>query len=253
MPFFPPTLTPNNKAFIRDDKQVIAGLPRRFANYTAPVVLYWPWLSWDQTDISVLQQQSAIPRCTIVGETGYNLPSATVDTHGAIMHFGSIDAIQRWEVIHSFIWHDADVALKKFEVVWLRLWKTGAPQPPDNILPITAGVDWASAPLLEMGQAYETLLVPQGPGEFGYFMSAFQGPANITFKKIDPPPKDAGFHTDYNAPSSPTYMGTYNAQGVHVINVPTANLGLRFFTADAYGDCRIQFGINVPDGVIDLP
>lgn len=225
MPFFPPQLIPNNRAYISDDKQAMALLPRRFGNHNLPCVIYWPWLSWDGIDVSVTAQQTGLARATLIGESGFDLPCSTLDTHGAVMSFGMYKGFQTWELIHRFTWQDEGVALKKFDLCWLRLWKHGSYQTPDNALPVVGGGTSSSATILVTDQLYETVLPPHG-SDFMYF--AYPGYAgNYKFTQTVQSGLHVNTHFDSNWPSNPTYYTTVSDTGSWLGANPTAGLQLR--------------------------
>jgi len=175
MAFFPPSLSPNNKCFITDEKHEADLGASRFAPYQAECVIYWPWLSWNDIDVVVGPDQRAIPRMTLIGDHGL-LRSMAKDAIGAIVRFGSDLSAQAWEVVHNFDWHDRDDPLKKFAVCWLRLWAAAGLFPP---APIEGGINWAAAVPITANTKYTTELqdVPRyfalpAPGATGYEVTA---------------------------------------------------------------------------------
>lgn len=126
MPFFPPSLNANNRAYITDAKHLADEGSSRFAAYDLPCVIYWPWLSWNEEDVSIDVEQQAIARCCLIGEGPVKVYGLVPDLIGSIIRFGDAENFQRWEVIHYFDWYDPNDAVKKFTMVWARLWDNSA-------------------------------------------------------------------------------------------------------------------------------
>jgi hypothetical protein len=147
MAFFPPTGAPNNTLRIIDDKYVFeTGGPERFAPLTRDVTVYWPWLSWDQEDVTIADHQQAIMRCCVHGDwVSYGL---VPDGIGAIVRIGDPANQQLWEIIHYFEWYLPADPLKKLTLLWCRLWQVVAPTV------ITPETNCFLAPELEEGVTY---------------------------------------------------------------------------------------------------
>lgn len=234
MAFFPPSLSPNNRAYISDDKRAVNLLERRFMNHNLPCVVYWPWLSWDGIDFSTLQQQLSIARCILIGESGFDLPCSTLDTHGAVIHFGVDKAFQSWELIHYFRWNDEGVPLKKFEMCWLRLWKHGTYLIPDNPVPIAGGGTSGLAVDIALDVLYETVLPPAG-SDFSYFAakSAPGGASLLVTVSLQTVGGASIVHIDDGWPSPLTYSGTIADTGQLPHTLANPGLQLRMASGNA--------------------
>lgn len=218
MAFFPPSLSPNNKVFITDERSVAETGISRFANYQQEAVIYWPWLSWNEIDVAVGPDQRAIPRLTLIGESGHRLFSVAADGIGAIVKVGSAASDQAWEVIHNFDWFDRDGLLKKFAVAWLRLWTGAAAAPPEFVegseepasaLPISEGVLYAAT--VDAGfQFFQLPTFPAGP-----FM------LDLAFDAQDLP---GTFHVHHGPTTAPVLDWSLNLSARYALNLPAPGM-----------------------------
>lgn len=172
MAFFPPSLSPNNEVKVTDGRHSAERGSNRFEAYTQEAVIYWPWLSWDQIDVTVGPDQRAIPRLTLIGNPPHKLYSVAADEIGSIIYVGSGLNAQAWEVIHNFDWMDPGSSVKKFAVAWLRLWTAAEPAPPPTA--ITGGVSWSTAVAVAYATPYQVELVGDVPHYFSFPTAAGQ-------------------------------------------------------------------------------
>jgi hypothetical protein len=239
MPFFPPSLSPNNKVHVSDERNVAERGIARFANYIQDAVVYWPWLSWNEIDVAVGPDQRAIPRCTLVGDSGHNMFSVAADQIGAIVRFGSVAQDQLWEVIHNFDWFDYGEIVKKFTVLWCRLWVPPIAAAP---VPIVGGPNWAGAVELELNTLYVTTLAAT---ETYVKATPVSGPFTWSQTKKNAAPPDVGSLFYHGLPATQVQFAVHTNSGAWTMTPPSPGLGVKFAPAPQ-PDFQLEFKLWYP-------
>lgn len=247
MAFFPPSLSPNNKAFITDDKFVQEGGLARFAPRQQECVVYWPWLSWNEIDVAVGPDQRCIPRCTLIGDSIDELKSQAADSVGAIFRFGTEFSGQAWELMHHFDWHDRDNAVKKFAVCWFRPWFGLAPAPPVTIV---GGIDAASAAPIDPGIVYITT-APVASAPVFFDARELGGPIEVEFQPLLEG-TDGRMNLFHSYPTSPTWFQTLYP-GKQAVPMPAPGLAISIWAQGAQEPTQHQFRVVGLPGAVTLP
>lgn len=148
MPFFPPSPQPNNTAYVSDFYYFELEGESRFADFSCPCTVYWPWLAWGGIDDD-WNAGEAMMRFQLLPDT-ISIPAVHDDLVGAIVSFGSEVGPQFWEVVETVEWYlDGDPSLK-LVLCWARPHIVIPPAP----VPITGGAGFGSAPMLSIGTLY---------------------------------------------------------------------------------------------------
>jgi len=223
--YYPPRLEANQTAYISDERYLAEKGASRFGAYSQECVLYWPWLSWASIDTAVMETpQSAIPRATLIGQPPTSLFAIVPDGTGAIARFGREVGGQTWECVAYFDWYNNDGS-KKFASSWWTLWHPSEVTPPAPV-EVDGGLDWASAPALELGVNYEANLVGSSNPMEHFVYPELSGLVTVV-TKLDPTSGPVSIHVDYGAPDAPAYSGTYAGGTTFNLQVSPPGLGLR--------------------------
>lgn len=237
--FFPPSLSPNGKVFVTDQRNIDVNGIARFAPYEQSCVTYWPWLSWNEIDVVVGPDQRAIPRATLIGDSGHVLFSVAHDSIGACMVFQSAANAQVWEVIHNFDWFAPNALIKEFSIAWLRLYVPAGP--PVAPVPITGGSSWATAPVPDPNILYVTTL---SSAESHFDFRMVSGPFRIGIQKMTAAPP-LGTLLYHGLPATQVQFDTL-LDSVSVERIPPSpGLGVKFAPTPT-SPYDVRFRIDFP-------
>lgn len=239
--YYPPRLDPNQTVYISDEKWLHDFGTTRFGAYSQEAVVYWPWLSWDTIDKVVgVNQQSAMPRATLIGQPPTLLFSIIPDGIGAIARFGREVGGQAWELIAYFDWYNAD-GTKKFATTWWTLWATPAIIPPAAEA-IEGTTPWAGAPVVQSGVLYINTSATANPASFNVVEPAAGGYRLEAQHKTGNPSVQAELWHSVNG--TPGLLGSNLTPTDFTVSNSASYVGIRFL-GNVAGEAKdVQFRVT---------
>lgn len=151
MPWWPPAPQSNNICYLSDFYYFELEGVSRFADYSVPCTMYWPWLAWGTIDADWVAGEAMV-RCQLLPPVALPIPAVHDDLIGAILSFGKADGPEYWEVVETLQWWFGDPPSLNFVLLWARPHIVIPPPPPE---PITGGATWDVATPVSANVLYE--------------------------------------------------------------------------------------------------